>query len=308
VEEKFASKLNKTEKLAKASKLKRLLHNPVKYLFAIFQREIFFNRFKLSYKIKAKTFFGQSMFLSLPSGTDIFLTGGKSDDSELRLTRFLLLNLQKGDCFLDVGAHYGFYSLLAANCVGEKGRVMSIEPSSTTFKILQMNIQALENIDAYQILLSDENGPCDFFEFPNLYSEFNSINLQQYKDEKWLAKIKPIVQQVKAYTLDSLLQLNKNIPNIIKIDAEGAEANIIKGGRQYLKNENIEFVVMEYLDNKRSNGVHKMASQNLFEAGYKSYIINNDGSINTCEDVEEYFHRYNITSDNIVFRKENKNI
>jgi hypothetical protein len=39
--------------------------------------------------------------------------------------------LHKGDVYVDVGANIGYCSLLASNCVGGSGRVVSIEASPT---------------------------------------------------------------------------------------------------------------------------------------------------------------------------------
>jgi len=104
----------KVENLAKGSKLRRLLQNPSKYIFAIFARKVIYPLFKRGIKQKTKLFFGKKITVTLPAGSDIYLTGGKAHDSEIRLTKFILKNLAQDDVFIDVGAHFGFFTRLAS--------------------------------------------------------------------------------------------------------------------------------------------------------------------------------------------------
>jgi hypothetical protein len=108
------------EKIAKASKARRMLYSPAKYLYAILYRKILSHFLDLSTIIKVNTFFDRHMLIRFPAGTDIYLTGGKTDDAELRLTRFLFSELGPGDQFIDIGAHFGYYSLLASTCTGRR--------------------------------------------------------------------------------------------------------------------------------------------------------------------------------------------
>ena len=95
--------IKQVEKIASASKIQRMLVHPFKYLFAILHRKLVYP-FKGSMSIKTTTFFEEEMHLLLPASTDIYLTGGKSHESEIRLAKFMIHNLVKGDCFVDVGA------------------------------------------------------------------------------------------------------------------------------------------------------------------------------------------------------------
>lgn len=76
------------------------------------------------------------MNIALPASTDIYLTGGKSHDSEIRLAKFLIKNLNQGDNFVDIGAHYGYFTLLGAHLVGKGGRVF-FEPGKSTYSLLE---------------------------------------------------------------------------------------------------------------------------------------------------------------------------
>ena len=147
--------LDKIEKLANASKWARLMYNPSKYLFGIGHRTLVYPFTKKGILKNASTFFGKRMNLLLPSGMDIYLLGGKSHDSEIRLARFILDNVKQGDTFLDIGAHFGYFSLLASSIVGEKGSVYCVEASKATFAVLSQNVGKEKNITPFNIAISN---------------------------------------------------------------------------------------------------------------------------------------------------------
>jgi FkbM family methyltransferase len=55
-------------------------------------------------------------------------------------TRFLLAALRPGQTFVDVGAHVGYFSVLAARCVGPDGAVFAVEPEARNLWLLRANL------------------------------------------------------------------------------------------------------------------------------------------------------------------------
>ena len=51
---------------------------------------------------------------------------------EARETEFLRTVLRPGDTFVDVGANIGYFSVLAAGCIGRSGYVIAIRATGTT--------------------------------------------------------------------------------------------------------------------------------------------------------------------------------
>ena len=49
--------------------------------------------------------------------------------------------LGEGDVFVDIGANIGYFTSLAASIVGERGRVLAIEPGASNTKFLMLNKQ-----------------------------------------------------------------------------------------------------------------------------------------------------------------------
>lgn len=60
------------------------------------------------------------------------------------ISNFLSDLLKVGDTFVDVGAHIGYFSVLASTLVGSKGRVIAFEPDRRNFAMLTRNRSACE--------------------------------------------------------------------------------------------------------------------------------------------------------------------
>jgi FkbM family methyltransferase len=63
-------------------------------------------------------------------------------------TKFILSSLAPGSVFLDIGAHAGYYTLMAAQLVGSEGRVLCVEPNPAMVKQLRENVErsSLSNV------------------------------------------------------------------------------------------------------------------------------------------------------------------
>lgn len=303
IKDKLIKKIEKVEKIASASKFRRMLMKPFKYFNAIIFREVIYEQKKIEKEVTSDTFFDVKMHLLLPSSTDIYLTGGKSQDSEIRLARFLINNLENGDTFVDVGAHYGYFTLLGSKLVGNNGKVYSFEASPITYRILNKNTQNKTNINSLNFAVSDEFSALKFYEFPNLYSEYNTLNVNQFKNENWFSEYKPKEVDIESIILDDFLSDEKVYPKIFKIDVEGAENKVINGLRSYLT-KNSPFIVMEYLSKERGNKEHQEAESRLNSLGYFSFVIDNSGKLKKLDSISKYLDENNLESDNIVFMKQ----
>lgn len=300
--EQLLNNIKVVERIASASKVRRMLRHPLKYIDAVFFREFVYKRTKKEKEVACTTFFGTPMQVFLPSSTDIYLTGGKSHDSEIRLARFLIQYLEPQDTFVDVGAHYGYFSLLGAKLVGAKGKVYSFEAAPTTYKILDKNQRLSNNITILNRAVSDEEADLVFYEFPNLYSEYNSLHIEQFDQEDWFEEYQPKAITIKSIILDQFLAKENTIPKVIKIDVEGAEYKVIKGLQQTLAKYN-SIVVLEYLSNERGNEAHKNAEAFLQSLGYQAHLITKEGTVQPIVSIAQYLQEHQLDSDNIAFIK-----
>jgi FkbM family methyltransferase len=60
---------------------------------------------------------------------------------EHNLTYYTIGQLREGDLYVDIGANIGYFSLLASRCVGDSGKVISVEADPVTFAVLTSNLQ-----------------------------------------------------------------------------------------------------------------------------------------------------------------------
>ncbi|MDX1942090.1 MAG: FkbM family methyltransferase [Saprospiraceae bacterium] len=295
-------RLQYIETLAKGSRWQRLWHNPSRYLPVLLHQKLIYPFTKREWRTIATTFFDVNMMVALPSASELVLLGAKVHDSELRLTRFMLQYLKPDNIVADIGAHFGFYTLLAAYLVGDRGKVLAFEASPKVFEVLEENVRAFPQIEAKHNAVSDATGMISFYEFPTYYSEYNTLSPQQFEQSDWFHKIPHQRVEVPAICLDDFLIEKSVAPDFIKIDVEGAEYQVIKGIAQFLQND-APIIAMEFLAMKRGNEAHQQALDMLRSLGYRSFYIDSTGNLQDCKDVEAYLVAQGLDSDNLVFVK-----
>ena len=132
--------------------------------------------------------------------------------------------------FLDVGAHIGEYTILAAKIVGTSGQVHSFEPQDSLFRILKENVQMnkLSNVTLNCSAISEVIGETGLEIFKDLsVSSINKRIVATRKAER--------VIQVACTSLDAYWSnFDYNI-DLIKVDVEGAEKFVFQGAKQLLK-------------------------------------------------------------------------
>jgi FkbM family methyltransferase len=301
-------KLEQVERLANASKMQRLLHNPWRYAWSQFFRTVIFPFTQKGVVRKAQTFTGHPLSILLPSGLDIFLTGGKTHDSEIRLARFIINHYKAisqqpsaiSSAFIDIGAHVGYFSLIASVLLEEKGQILTFEAAKGTFDVLEKNLKPFSNIKTFHNAVTDIETDLTFFEFPFSHSEYNTLHNAQFENEAWYKKFKPEKIIVKGITLDSIVQKFNFKNALIKIDTEGAEAHVIKGGLNTFKTQK-PIVIMEFLT--KNNDGHKEAFDILTSLNYQPHTINQSGLLIELTDIDTYFKVNGLDSDNFVFVK-----
>jgi FkbM family methyltransferase len=124
-----------------------------------------------------------------------------------------------GDTVIDVGAAFGFYTIMASKGVGQQGRVVAIEAQPDSFDMLNKNIKLnkLTNIIALNYAVYSGKTKVKLYSTYSIIQERAGQSLQSYIE-------------VSADTLDNLLrEAGIDEVNWIKIDVEGAELDVLKG-------------------------------------------------------------------------------
>jgi FkbM family methyltransferase len=146
---------------------------------------------------------------------------------------FLRSVLRPGMTFLDIGAHSGVYSLVAALSVGPEGRILSVEPSRREFQKLRLNLQLnkFTAVDVTQAAVSDRNGEMTLKIAGEPHTGHNTAGSFSYPGIALVAE-----ETVKCLTIDELV-LKKNLErvDVIKLDIEGSEFAALTGAASTLE-------------------------------------------------------------------------
>ena len=157
---------------------------------------------------------------------------------ESSITNFLKAHLKSNMVFVDVGAHIGYYSLLASKLVGSGGAVYAFEPTPTIFERLSKNVTEnnYQNIYLCNKAVWDKTGYLAF-----AISKDNPANNRIELNDTARGLM------VKSTTLDDLfLHNNPRLPDVIKIDAEGSELRILRGAEQTIGNHSSINIILEF--------------------------------------------------------------
>ena len=145
---------------------------------------------------------------------------------EIENLRLLSRRLQPGAVFVDIGAHIGFFTVLAAELVGPCGQVHAVEPDPALFRQLQANTAGLPQVRLHELAISGRSGPVIFRRGTRGESGWGTLIDVPGRQ----------CQEVRSRTLDQWVAENEELARIdfIKIDAEGSEPAILAGGQATL--------------------------------------------------------------------------
>ena len=158
-----------------------------------------------------------------------------------QVSRLLKPNMQ----ILDIGANIGLYSIIASKAVGPAGKIWAFEPSSQTIEYLRKNLQENEcdNVHITQSALSDTDGGFLTLERDSGFGDGERHISQTPQDHSTSSKMSSKTDDpgdtelVPITTLDAWAAANE-VPteriDFIKIDVEGFEFPVLRGGVQLL--------------------------------------------------------------------------
>jgi FkbM family methyltransferase len=145
--------------------------------------------------------------------------------------------LRPGMTFVDIGAHVGYFSRLAAPLVGAGGRVLAFEPNPRNFELLQANVRnrGLENVSCFPWAVGAENGSA------NLYlSDENSGDHRIVPAEDSRETV-----EVRVVALDSVAEVAAPL-HAVKIDVQGTEEAAVRGMERLLASSPDVFLMLEF--------------------------------------------------------------
>lgn len=154
-------------------------------------------------------------------------------------TKLFFNIVREGMTCVDVGANKGYYSLLFAKLMNDKGKVLSFEPNPNNCFWFKKSTQAnnYKCIKLYQCALSDREGSATFY--LGKKSDWGSLFFSR---DAAAPEKKQIT--VKTRKFDKVLKEEGiNTVDIIKMDVEGADLLVLKGAEGTLKKYDIKLAM-----------------------------------------------------------------
>ncbi len=221
--------------------------------------------------------------------------------AEVKLARWLIKTLKPDETFLDVGANFGFYSLLASELIDPaKGSAHAFEPVPWVNEALAANLRGTV-ARQHKLALSDKAGSFDFDQAPPTHpggSTFDAAAcLEPGSKLLDFARIK-----VEASTLDAFCAEHRLKPTLIKIDVEGAEDRVIAGGKRTLAGGN-PAVVIEVWKPPVVNKTHRAAIAALKSLGYGAHVLTDGGGLAPLDSAGIERELSGGETANLVFKK-----
>jgi len=186
-------------------------------------------------------------------------------------TSDLLLNFIKDDTlFIDVGAHYGYYTLLVGtsytNC-----RIMAFEPVPENCEILRQNIELnqLKNVEVHNTALSNKNENRKF----NITEAAECSGFHEHP----LTKVRKVVE-LEAVTLDSLIKEVPKVPVIMKVDTEGHEICVLEGMDEILRKTSDVKLIVEFNPKCLRSAGYEPSDllKKILQFGFEIYFVDDD--------------------------------
>jgi FkbM family methyltransferase len=190
------------------------------------------------------------------------------------LLSLLRTSLAPGEVFLDAGANVGVFSIDLARHLGPSGQVLAFEPAPDAMQVLERRARRAnvwDRIQAFQMALGSG-------------SDLRALRADPHHPDDWtkrsLFSAGPVVQQVAVRAFDDLIRsgavrLPKGLDSV-KIDVEGAEAEVIRGMATTLEELQPRIVVVETIpdhQDRAGSSVEEITSL-LDKVGYA--VLPND--------------------------------
>ena len=151
-------------------------------------------------------------------GKILRILGGTYEPEQTRLFRE---HIPVGATVFDVGAHVGYYTLLASVLAGDTGRVWAFEPNPANHAFLRRHVAVnrRDNVSIENAAVSDRNGTAAF--------AFGTGSGTGHLDTKGSLEVRTV-------RLDDFCREHGVQPGFLKIDVEGAEQAVLRGAEETL--------------------------------------------------------------------------
>lgn len=216
--------------------------------------------------------------------------------------------VEEGDVVFDIGANFGYYTIMAARAVGLGGCVHAFEPNQKAYDLLRDNVSLNDvqnSVKCYFTCLGDADGVTDFY----LTEESSFSGLNATGRSNLIDKV-----QVPIARLDTFVAKNK-VTRVaaLKIDVEGYEFAVLEGAINTIKSNYEDLIIMmevssKNLDDERLN-LLKLTLERIYALGLKMwYLAPLEEELKSIDDLSDIFvggssNVFLLKSDSRAFHK-----
>lgn len=186
---------------------------------------------------------------------------------ESETSAFLMQHGHETDLFIDVGANVGYFSLMMKQAYPRLD-VLAFEPSKSVFDCLKRNVEKNgQNVDIRNLVVCEEAGGLrDFYVAPA--GNFGMSSMTNLFDGDRV--------EVGTESLDNItesLPLDHKV--LLKVDVEGYEFPVLRGGEQLLQRTVAPTIVFEFCDWAEAGAGYPpgAAQELLFDSGYELWRL-----------------------------------
>jgi FkbM family methyltransferase len=228
--------------------------------------------------ICAQTIHGPKMFLV---GEDCTVTPAIALNGtyEFREEQFIKRVIRRGDWVIDVGANVGIISLLSALKVGPFGRVFSYEPNPLPAGLLKKSLiinWLHDRTEVRQQAMGAERGQLKLRFSPEVLggatlAELGSAGTFEASTDLLQASVEI---DVEVSTLDTDFPVDLPI-RFLKVDAEGFEHQVLRGGARLLERHCIDILMLECVQEVYGAAWQEFLTEikKLIGYGYEPYVL-----------------------------------
>jgi FkbM family methyltransferase len=156
--------------------------------------------------------------------------------------------VRPGDVVYDCGANLGLYARFLVATLGA-GRVVAFEPAADNRRFLAANLALggiADRVTVLPMALADEDGMAEFQvdDMQTSSGTLSKVTGGEPSEGRRNLRLGPLTDQVLCRRLDTLVTEEKlPLPDVIKIDVEGAEALLLRGAADLLRERRPALVI-----------------------------------------------------------------